>query len=133
MNNNKAFTLVELILVIVILGILSATVVPQFFDVQDEAKETVVNHAVGVIKNGITMYAAERIATTGLETYPLILDAVPDNTPCSAAHPCFTEILSQPVTDETWHKINGNNYDWEYGAPIRHFHYDAGTGVFYEN
>lgn len=100
---------------------------------QDEAKSAVVDQVVGNIKSGLTLYVANSIVTTGSETYPLTLDSVPDNTSCSKTNPCFSEVLSQPITDETWHKINGNNYDWERGAPVRHFHYNAGTGVFFED
>jgi prepilin-type N-terminal cleavage/methylation domain-containing protein len=39
LTNQKGFTLIELIMVIVILGILAAVVVPKFFDFTGKAHE----------------------------------------------------------------------------------------------
>lgn len=43
MNNNKGFTLIELVVVIEILGILSATVLPKFINLSKDAKVAVLN------------------------------------------------------------------------------------------
>ncbi len=51
MNNQKGFTLIEMIVVIVILGILSAVAVPKFVDMQDEAKEAALEGARGAVKS----------------------------------------------------------------------------------
>lgn len=55
MNNQKGFTLIELIVVIVILGILSAVAVPKFVDMQGEAKKAVLEGIRGSFKSAVMM------------------------------------------------------------------------------
>lgn len=40
MKRNSGFTLIELVIVIIVLGILAATAVPKFINLQDDAKES---------------------------------------------------------------------------------------------
>ena len=51
MNNQKGFTLIELVVVIVILGILSAVAVPKFVDMQTDARIASVAGLEGAVKS----------------------------------------------------------------------------------
>mgnify|MGYP002630768137 CR=1 FL=1 len=85
-NTSKGFTLIELIMVIVILGILSAVAVPKFFDLTTQAQTKNKKSIVGNIKSGLQLFSANKIVTTGTKTFPKapmalssILDEVPEN------------------------------------------------------
>lgn len=51
MNKQSGFTLIELVVVIVILGILAATAVPKFIDLSGEANDAAVKGIAGAISS----------------------------------------------------------------------------------
>jgi prepilin-type N-terminal cleavage/methylation domain-containing protein len=55
MNKSKGFTLIELVVVIVILGILSATALPKFINLQSDAHASVVAGTGGAVKSAISL------------------------------------------------------------------------------
>lgn len=59
MHNQKGFTLIELVVVIVILGILSAVAVPKFVNMQDEAKQSALEGARGSVKSAVALVHAK--------------------------------------------------------------------------
>lgn len=52
----KGFTLIELVLVIVILGVLSASALPRFVNLAQDAHKGVVNGLYGSLKSAVSMY-----------------------------------------------------------------------------
>jgi prepilin-type N-terminal cleavage/methylation domain-containing protein len=57
LRNNKGFTLIELMIVVVIIGILAALAIPRFSQASDRAKE---KEADGILKQVHTMQQAYR-------------------------------------------------------------------------
>ena len=65
MNGQAGFTLIELIVVIVILGILAVTAAPKFMNLTSDANASVVKGLSGSIKSAYQMvYAKSRLSTT---------------------------------------------------------------------
>ena len=61
MRNQKGFTLIEIIAVLVILGILAAVAVPKFFDMQGEAQKYAVEGALGALASTAYMDYAKNL------------------------------------------------------------------------
>ena len=62
---DDGFTLIEIVMVLVLLGILSAVAVPKYFDLQEEAIAKKCQHNRGVVQSSvITQYAAAQLDGT---------------------------------------------------------------------
>lgn len=61
----EAFTLIELLIVVLILGILAAITIPRFGNASDEAKEAVLVSNLAVMRQAIEMYRVQH-----LDKYP---------------------------------------------------------------
>ncbi len=56
MNRNKGFTLVEILIVVVILGILAAIVIPQFTEASEDARESALISDLQTLRSQIELY-----------------------------------------------------------------------------
>jgi MSHA pilin protein MshA len=70
LSNARGFTLIELVIIIVILGILAAVAIPKYQDISGEAREAATRAALGSLRSGITIYYANQAVTTGTAVWP---------------------------------------------------------------
>ena len=70
MKNNKGFTLIELIMVTIILGILAAVAAPRMLGTVDSAEEAAEQAVVAALRAAVEDYATQKFITDGRYEYP---------------------------------------------------------------
>lgn len=95
----KAFTLIELVFVIVILGILATVAIPKLIVTRDDAEIAKAKSQIAAVRSGIQLKRNEMILS-GTQGYPTSLE---DGT-C-----CFGGILSTRIEK----RKDDNSYGWE--------------------
>ena len=64
-NTNKGFTLIELIMVTIILGILAAVAIPRYMTSVQKAEEAAEDAVISAIRAGLESHATEKLMENG--------------------------------------------------------------------
>ena len=73
MGREKGFTLIEIVMVIILLGILAAVAIPRFIDMSGEAKKSAIKGVLGGVRGGISIAHANH-ALKGNAVYPTLAE-----------------------------------------------------------
>ena len=104
MYRNKGFTLVEILIVVIILGILAAIVIPQFTEASNDARESALASDLQTLRSQIELYKIQH-----LDAYPgLQIDGV-------------TVLGAELVTDLTGQTAQDGSAGTDYGPYLQSF------------
>jgi prepilin-type N-terminal cleavage/methylation domain-containing protein len=70
MKNKNGFTIIELIMVMIIIGVLAAVAIPRFQDVVIESEIAVEQRVINTIYNGLETFAREKYIENGVRSWP---------------------------------------------------------------
>ena len=70
MKNKNGFTIIELIMVMIIIGVLAAVAIPRFQDIVIESEVAVEQRVINTIYDGLETYAREKYVANGVGSWP---------------------------------------------------------------
>ena len=133
MKNKNGFTIIELIMVMIIIGVLAAVAIPRFQDIVIESEVAVEQRIIQTIHDGLETYAREMYVSNGVRSWPENPFVALSKLPPDYNPDLF--VLSQ-MKDRDWiYTGNGNNE--AYNNTIAHLRksdsvavwkYDPNTG-----
>ena len=130
MRDQRGFTLIELVMVIVILGLLAAVAFPIFVDLRTQARRGAELGVVGGVRSGITTFYVRDNNADNQPDLAWPTDAELDAgaaAACTNAAPCFEGVLAQGAITSDWTKVDANTWTGPFGGT---WDYNSANGSF---
>lgn len=134
-ENRSAFTMIELVFVIVVLGILAAVAIPRLAASRDDAVIVKGKSQVSAIRSGIALQKSRRMLEGVTPFIPTALDATAGRL-FNYNDGNTSNVLEYPIFEETnkdggWVKTaTENTYEFRVMGIAHTFFYDKATGTF---
>ncbi len=132
-RSRRAFTLVEVIAVMVVLAILAGVAIPKFFDYSDEARTSAVQGTLGGVRSGLANYFANEMITNSLGAYPALVDLNTVGTVMQEAIPAnpyndLSTVEAVATLIDAQNRVVTGTSGWRYYVdntatpPVKHFY-----------
>lgn len=126
MNKQQSgFTLIELVLVIVILGILAATALPRFSDLSTQARVATLNGLAGGIRGAASIAKSTQLAQQLASNQPVTVEGQTIN--MSGGYPIVADIANM-LSDTTGFAVAGGVFTLLPNCTVTYA--NGGTGSF---
>ena len=135
-KSRNGFTLIELIIVMVILGIMAAVAVPRYLDSISNAEEAAEDAVISAIKSGLTQYANNSLYESGRAEWPdNPFDALAEKPVGYSTDATDADVDGEWTFNSGWitHQRGDNSrYKWSYSDGIQGGRDDSKIGVLGE-